>query len=116
MFGVCADAGVCAAEEEADPEVVPAESEPAPALPAAGAEEVSEEAASTAQEAKTKALDAQADGKLADALELFTRAVTANPRSALLYASRAACLLQMKRPAAAVHDCDAALKLNPDSA
>lgn len=36
--------------------------------------------------------------------------------SALLYAKRAECYLKLKKPNAAIRDCDAALGLNPDSA
>ena len=36
--------------------------------------------------------------------------------SALLYAKRAECYIKLKKPNAAIRDCDAALLLNPDSA
>lgn len=55
------------------------------------------------------------EGRHADAVESFTRAIKLSP-SALLYAKRADCYLKLKKPNAAIRDCDAALALNPDSA
>merc|ERR1712157_619723 len=50
------------------------------------------------------------------ALEKYTAAILAAAPSALLYANRANVLLKLSRPEHAIRDCDAALKLNPDSA
>jgi len=39
-----------------------------------------------------------------------------NPHSALVVAKRANALLKLKRPNAAIRDCNFAIKMNPDSA
>lgn len=49
-------------------------------------------------------------------MELFTKSIKINPRSGILYASRAEVLLEMKKPNAAIRDCDIAINMNPDSA
>ena len=53
------------------------------------------------------------------ALDLYTEALQAEAATACLSATtlakRAEVLLKLERPAAAINDCDAALKLNPDS-
>jgi len=46
----------------------------------------------------------------------LTEAINLNPRGGLLYATRAQLLLNMKKPNAAIRDCDVAIKINPDSA
>jgi suppressor of tumorigenicity protein 13 len=69
-----------------------------------------------AADAKQKAADFKSAGDWTQALECYTQAVMAAPPSALLYANRAACLIQLERYEAAVRDCDEALKSNPDSA
>lgn len=74
-------------------------------------------------------------GELNTALEHFTAAVLSNPTSAPLYAKRARCnitqqmgrstlhvpfffsvFLKLKRPNAAIKDCNEAIQVNPDSA
>ncbi|KAI2494792.1 hypothetical protein MHU86_19743 [Fragilaria crotonensis] len=65
---------------------------------------------------KMEAADLVSEGKLAEALEKYTGAVLAAPASALLYANRATVLLKLQQYAAAVRDCDEALRQNPDSA
>ena len=67
-------------------------------------------------EAKMEASDLKSSGDYAGALEKYSEAVQLAPPSALLYASRAECLLKLQRPCAAIRDCDEAIKSNPDSA
>eukprot|EP01106_Pelomyxa_sp_JSP_P004306 TRINITY_DN1668_c0_g1_i17.p1 TRINITY_DN1668_c0_g1~~TRINITY_DN1668_c0_g1_i17.p1 ORF type:complete len:265 (-),score=68.28 TRINITY_DN1668_c0_g1_i17:327-1121(-) len=65
---------------------------------------------------KGEAIDTQNQGGNDEkALDLFTQALMCNPRSALLYACRGALLLRMKKPKAAIRDCDIAIRINPDS-
>jgi len=78
--------------------------------------EVTDEDRTAAGEAKMKAVAAQNEGKLEEALKLFTESIEKNPTSSLTYGSRAALLLKMKRPNAAIRDCNRALQMNPDSA
>lgn len=66
--------------------------------------------------AKQAASECVGSGDWTTALEHYTRAVQAAPPSALLLANRAACLLQLGRPRAALADCNMALTENPDSA
>ena len=107
-------------EDEEEPEqpddelMTPDEGE---ALPCGeGKTEVTDEDRAAASEAKMKAVEAQNEGKLDEALKLFTEAIERNPTSSLTFGGRAALLLKMRRPRAAVRDCDHALQMNPDSA
>jgi suppressor of tumorigenicity protein 13 len=65
---------------------------------------------------KQEAVDQKSAGNLEAALEKYTEAVLAAPPSSLLYANRAAVLLELNRPLAAERDCTEALIENPDSA
>jgi len=65
--------------------------------------------------AKTDASNAFNAGDYALALEGYTAAILISP-SPLTYAKRAEALIKLRRPNAAIRDCDAALKMNPDSA
>lgn len=78
--------------------------------------EVTEENQEAAQLSKAKAMDAMADGKLDEAIDLLTEAILLNPKSAILYANRASVFLKLKKPNAAIRDADVALQINPDSA
>jgi len=77
---------------------------------------VSEEERDESTALKIQAVEAQNEGDLEKAMELFTKSVQLNPQSGLTYASRAACYLALKKPNAAIRDCDIAIKGNPDSA
>ena len=55
-------------------------------------------------------------GHLNRAVESYTEALLVGNPTALLYTRRADVLLKQKRYAAAIRDCDEALKLNPDNA
>ncbi|CAK7355787.1 unnamed protein product [Dovyalis caffra] len=78
--------------------------------------EVTEESRDASQEAKAKAIEAISEGKLEEAIEHLTEAISLNPTSAIMYATRATVYIKMKKPNAAVRDANAALEINPDSA
>nr|XP_046271630.1 hsc70-interacting protein [Scatophagus argus]XP_046271631.1 hsc70-interacting protein [Scatophagus argus] len=78
--------------------------------------EVTEEMMDQANEKKMEAINAQGDGDLQKALDLFTEAIKLNPCLAVLYAKRASVFIQMQKPNAAIRDCDRAIHINPDSA
>ncbi|CAB3402824.1 unnamed protein product [Caenorhabditis bovis] len=69
-----------------------------------------------ASEERDKANEAFSNGDFDAALKHFTAAIEANPGSAILYARRANVLLKLKRPNAAIADCNKAISINPDSA
>ncbi|KAJ8555649.1 hypothetical protein K7X08_013145 [Anisodus acutangulus] len=78
--------------------------------------EVTEESSDASQESKAQAMEAISEGKLEDAIEHLTKAVLLNPKSAIMYATRASVYIKMKKPNAAIRDATAALEINPDSA
>ncbi|KAK4260455.1 hypothetical protein QN277_003563 [Acacia crassicarpa] len=78
--------------------------------------EVTEESRDASQAAKAKAMEAISDGKLEEAIDNLTEAITLNPTSAIMYAARATVYIKMKKPNAAIRDANAALEINPDSA
>jgi tetratricopeptide (TPR) repeat protein len=67
-------------------------------------------------EAKEKAGEAKANGDYESAVAKYTDSMRTGQVSAMVLANRAECLLKLRRPCAAVHDCNAALEINPDSA
>ncbi|XP_021857210.1 TPR repeat-containing thioredoxin TDX [Spinacia oleracea] len=78
--------------------------------------ENSEENHDAAQTLKSKAVVALSEGQLDKAISHLTEAVTLNPHSAILYATRGEVFVKLKKPNAAIRDADAALQNNPDSA
>uniref|UniRef100_A0A0K0CXF8 TPR_REGION domain-containing protein n=1 Tax=Angiostrongylus cantonensis TaxID=6313 RepID=A0A0K0CXF8_ANGCA len=78
--------------------------------------ETSDEDLEKANEERDKAIAAFSEGMFDDALKHFTEAIELNPGSAMLHAKRASVLLKLKRPMAAIADCDKAISINPDSA
>ncbi|KAL7098298.1 hypothetical protein ACP275_09G007700 [Erythranthe tilingii] len=78
--------------------------------------EVTEENQEAAQLSKAKANEAISDGNFIEAIDHLTEAITLNPKSAILYASRASVFIKLKKPNAAIRDADAALQINADSA
>ncbi|KAK4803125.1 hypothetical protein SAY86_001328 [Trapa natans] len=78
--------------------------------------EVTEENRDSSQAAKAQAVEALSDGNLEKAIEHLTDAITLNPTSAIMYATRATVYIKMKKPNAAIRDANAALEINPDSA
>lgn len=69
-----------------------------------------------AGDAKGEAAEAKASNNYDHAVNMYTKAMELGGASAMTLANRADCLLKMKRPMAALSDCDEALKMNPDSA
>ncbi|CDW60726.1 hsc70 interacting protein [Trichuris trichiura] len=78
--------------------------------------EVTEEMLEQSDEKRRAAVEASNKGDLESALKLYTEAICLNPGSALLHAKRAAILVMMKKPVAAIRDCDKAIALNPNVA
>ncbi|KAL8172455.1 hypothetical protein V2J09_024259 [Rumex salicifolius] len=78
--------------------------------------DVTDENRESSQESKAKAMEAISEGKLEEAIENLTEAITLNPTSAIMYATRATVYIKMKKPNAAIRDASAALEINPDSA
>lgn len=103
--------------EEADPNVIPEAERDEPPYPEIGdvGAELSEVEMEKMMEAKMAASKAASSGDYAAALEKWNTVIQAKP-SPLTLAKRADVLLKLRRPNAAIADCDAALKMNPDSA
>ena len=90
------------------------ESDPLPPTPKVG-EELSEEQQNKVNSLKAKAIEALEDGDRKAGLEYLNQAVAVGGASAMLLTKRAELLLKLRRPVAAIRDCDNALSLNPDS-
>ncbi|KAL8233191.1 hypothetical protein R6Q57_002969 [Mikania cordata] len=93
--------------------------------------EVNDESRDLAQNLKSKAIEAISEGmfyillrgqgtsglgKFYEAIDQLTEAITLNPSSAILYATRASVYVKLRKPNAAIRDADAALQINADSA
>ncbi|XWS50848.1 hypothetical protein CRYUN_Cryun12cG0125000 [Craigia yunnanensis] len=78
--------------------------------------EVTDDKRDAAQTEKLKAIDAISEGKLDEAIDYLTEAITLHPTSAILYATRASVFVKLSKPNAAICDAGAALEINPDSA
>ncbi|XP_074334137.1 TPR repeat-containing thioredoxin TDX [Apium graveolens] len=98
-----------------DADVVEPDSDPPQKMGDASIE-VTEENLDAAQALKAKAMDALEKGTLNEAIDYLTEAITLNPRSAILYATRASIFVRIEKPNAAIRDANAALQVNPDSA
>lgn len=96
--------------EDSDPEGLQPDPEPYLSIPTGG------EDWDGSANAKEQANDAKAAGNYDLAITKFTEAMAKGQVSALTLATRAECLLKMKKPCAAISDCTAALTINPDSA
>ena len=68
-----------------------------------------------AMEAKMAAAEAAGNGDFEGAVAGYSKSLAAQP-SALTYAKRAEALIKLRRPTAAIADCNKAKELNPDSA
>ena len=101
-------------DEMMDEDVID-DSAPAMGKESSSNEELSEADEDACAEAKSKASNAFNTGDYAVALDEYTKAILIAP-SPLTYAKRAEVLIKLRRPNAAIRDCDAALKMNPDSA
>lgn len=78
--------------------------------------DVTEKMIEQANKKKMEAINAQGEGDLQKALDLFTEAIKLNPCLAVLYAKRASVFIQMQKPNAAIRDCNRAIQINADSA
>jgi suppressor of tumorigenicity protein 13 len=67
-------------------------------------------------DAKEKAAEAKSNGDYENAITHYTTSMRTGQVSAMVLANRAECSLKLRRPNAAVSDCNAALAINPDSA
>lgn len=97
---------------ERDPELLPKDPGPYPAFPPANAPEPSGARKRVIAKIKRQAADALEEGNLAKAVEKYTEALKNGDVSAMMLVTRAALLLQQKRPCAAIRDCCAAAMLN----
>jgi len=102
-------------DEMMEPDVI---DDAAPAMgkeSSSNGDELSEADEDACANAKSKASNAFNTGDYALAVDEYTKAILISP-SPLTYAKRAEALIKLRRPNAAIRDCDAALKMNPDSA
>jgi hypothetical protein len=100
---------------EADPELLPKDAGPFPLLPPGpGGAEPSDARKKVFAKIKQQAAEAIAGGNITKALDRYTEVIRAGGATALLMATRGAILLKYRRPCAAIRDCCAALRLNPD--
>uniref|UniRef100_A0A1I7XKN1 TPR_REGION domain-containing protein n=1 Tax=Heterorhabditis bacteriophora TaxID=37862 RepID=A0A1I7XKN1_HETBA len=77
--------------------------------------EPSDEDLNKASEERENAMVAFSNDNFDEAIAHYTTAIQHNPRSAMLFAKRASVLLKLKKPVAAIRDCDKAISINPDS-
>jgi suppressor of tumorigenicity protein 13 len=101
--------------QEEDPERMAEEADPMPPAPALHVTDLSEEQEAKLGDLKAKVQEAIEDGDRSNALEFLNQAVSIGGVTAMLMTKRADLLLKLKRPLAAIKDCDTALSLNPDS-
>lgn len=103
--------------DEEDPDVIPEAERDSPPFPETGVEsvELSESDMEKQMAAKMEASELVSSGDYEKALDKWSSVISMKP-SPLTLAKRADVLLKLRRPNAAIADCDAALKMNPDSA
>ncbi|XP_054847646.1 putative protein FAM10A4 [Eublepharis macularius] len=68
-----------------------------------------------ADEKREEAFDALEKGHLQRALALFTEAIKLNPQSSVTYVNRASVFVKLKKPTAAIRDCNKASQINSKS-
>lgn len=78
--------------------------------------EITEDMVEKSNDKRAEAASQFSDGNYQEAFEAYTEAIKLNPGSALLHAKRANVLIHLKKPNAAIKDCNKALSINPDSA
>ncbi|KRX82043.1 Hsc70-interacting protein, partial [Trichinella sp. T6] len=78
--------------------------------------EITEEMIDNSDAKQRKAMEAAKNGDYEEALDLYSEAICLNPVSTLLYGRRAGVLVNLKKPMAAIRDCDKAICLNPNAA
>jgi suppressor of tumorigenicity protein 13 len=101
--------------DPSDPERWDEESEALPPAPEMSKAELSEAEQDQLANIRSRAQDALEDGDRLKALDLLNQAISLGAVTAMLMTKRADLLLKLKRPLAAIRDCDTALSLNPDS-
>lgn len=102
-------------EDSSDPDRMHEETDPFPPSPDLSKTELSDAELDRVNELKASAQEAIEDGDRAKALDFLNQAIALGGVTAMLMTKRADILLKLKRPLAAVKDCDIALSLNPDS-
>lgn len=100
--------------EKEDSERLAKDTPPYPLLPPRHQSDPSDARKKVLAKVKQQAVDAVNNGDIEKALERYTEAIRTGGASALMLATRAALLLRVRRPCAAIRDCCAALQLNPD--
>lgn len=103
------------ADDERDPDCWPEDTFPFPPLAPPRQAQPSEAELYRQGEEKQRAQQAYEIGNFELALRHYSEAIAVGEASALLYTRRAETLLRLRRPLAAIEDCNAALDLNPDS-
>lgn len=78
--------------------------------------EISDEDIEKSSEYRDLAMQAFNDGDFQSAVDNYSKAIELNPGSAILHAKRAAALVKLLKPLAAIRDCSKAIEINPDSA
>lgn len=78
--------------------------------------ELPENARDEANKKKNEAQQLEREGKFEEALEKYNEAINLFPLSGIFFASRADCYLKMKKPNAAIKDCDKSIEINSDNA
>lgn len=68
-----------------------------------------------ADEKKEEAFDVLEKGDLQSSLELFTEAIKLNPQSSVMYVNRARVFVKLKKPTAAIRDCNKASEIDSKS-
>ena len=101
--------------EDPDPDLMTPDTDPPQEMGPAEGGELSDADMDKVGELKGEAAEAASNGDHAKAVAAFTKVIKLAP-SPLVYAKRADSYLKMKKPNAAIRDCDKALALNPDSA
>lgn len=98
-----------------DEDCLPRESDPYPPLPdptEASTGDRAKAAAAQRQQTEKEAAAALAANDVQRAVDAYTLAMRTTGATAMMLANRAALLLKLKRPCAAIRDCTAALKIN----
>lgn len=76
---------------------------------------VTSEMMDQADEKREEAFNALEKGDLQRALELSTEAIKLNPQSSVMYVNRASVFVKLKKPTAAIRDCNKASEVNSKS-
>jgi len=102
-------------DEEPDTELMTPDNDP-PLESGDPNKQIADEDFAKSSQLKNQGLEKHREKKFQESIDLLTQAIKLNPNSGINYASRAQVLLDMKKPNAAIRDCDTAIKIAPDSA